>query len=111
MPSSTLEDNGKTLMQTAVELNKPKFVKILLKKSVDPNYTNGSQKEPVLLAAEGGRHEILELFRRHTSRPDCSNPVNFVVWDKRTHQVGQGQWPCKYFLDNSKLPLIRGFKT
>ena len=93
LPSSTLEDNGKTLMQTAVELNKPKFVKILLKKSVDPNYTNESQKEPVLLAAEGGRHEILELFRRHTSRPDCSNPVNFVVWDKRTHQVGLR--PCK----------------
>ena len=36
---SSEEMRGKTLMQTAVELDKPQFVKALLKKWVDPNVT------------------------------------------------------------------------
>ena len=36
---SSEEVRGKTLMQTAVELDKAQFVKALLKKWVDPNVT------------------------------------------------------------------------
>ena len=75
-------------------------------------------KAPLLMAGESGRHEILDLFRQHTARPDCTNPVNFVVWDKESHQVLQLRLPLAkqafFFniLKKTQLPQnSKNFKT
>ena len=71
------EFEGFTIMQTAVNENKKKFVDALLDFKVDANYGAG-KKKPILLAAQYGFCTILESFM------DRKWNVNF---DVRTDDV------------------------